>query len=114
MLFLIFIVRYIVPVLKIHKYNLTSFNTFSITATKRICKFNSVSGFKYRFWNESTKKLLISLQLYTRAVEEMGIELSLSHVAPVLLHQLLDPVFPPHMWWLVRVSLQPFPPVKNI
>ena len=44
----------------------------------------------------------------------MGIELSLSHVAPVLLHQLLDPVFPPHMWWLVRVSLQPFPPVKNI
>ena len=72
-------------------------------------------------WNESKKntfcqerQLLISLQLYTRAVEEMGIELSLSHVAPVLLHQLLDPVFPPHVWWLVRVSLQPFPPVKNI
>ena len=56
MLFLIFIVRYIVPVLKIHKYNLTSFNTFSITATKRICKFNSASGFKYMLWNESTKK----------------------------------------------------------
>ena len=57
------------------------------------------------------RQVLISLQLYTRAVEEMGIELSLSHVAPVLLNQLLNPVFPPHMRWLVRVSLQPFPPV---
>ena len=44
------------------------------------------------------------------AVEQVRIELGLSHVAPVFLDQLLNPVLSPHMRWLVSVCLKPFPP----
>ena len=47
------------------------------------------------------------------AVEQVRIEFCLSHVAPVFLDELLNPVLPPHMRWLVGVCLKPFPPAES-
>ena len=46
------------------------------------------------------------------AVEQVRIELSLGHLASVVLDELLNPVLSPHMRWLVGVCLKPFPPAR--
>ena len=65
---------------------------------------------KERIYNILYNILYMQLYLDAGAVEQMRIELCLRHVAPVFLDELLNPVLPPHMRWLVGVCLEPFPP----
>ena len=62
------------------------------------------------WWHQGTE--LINF-LDAGAVEQVCIELGLSHVASVFLDQLLNPVLSPHMRWLVGVCLKPFPPASE-
>ena len=67
---------------------------------------------KERIYNILCNILYMQLYLDAGAVEQMRIELCLRHVVPVFLDELLNPVLPPHMRWLVGVCLEPFPPAE--
>ena len=66
--------------------------------------------YKYMQWKQGNEQKVAS---DAGAVEEVRIELSLSHVASVFLDKFLNSVLPPHVRWLVGVCLKPFPPAEQ-